>query len=67
MDDVQTLRAEAYRFIRLTQWAWDDDVRQKLRELGRELESDAQKLERLRAKRARTSARRTTKSDCDAP
>jgi hypothetical protein len=66
MDDVQALRAEAHRFIRLTQWAWDDDVRQKLRELGRELESDALKLERIRAKAARTSSRRSVKSDCQA-
>jgi hypothetical protein len=51
MDDAQTLRAEAHRFIRLTRLAWDDDVRQKLKELGRDLESDAQKLERLEAKK----------------
>ena len=47
MDDAQILRAEAHRFIRLTRLAWDDDVREKLKELGRELESDAQKIERL--------------------
>ncbi len=51
MDDAQTLRTEANRFIRLTRLAWDDDVRQKLKELGRDLESDAQKLERSDARK----------------
>lgn len=47
MNDAQALRAEANRLIRLTQLAWNDDVRQKLNELGRDLESEAQKLERI--------------------
>lgn len=47
MNDAQVLRAEAYRLIRLTQLAWNDDVRQKLNELGRDLETEAQNLERI--------------------
>jgi hypothetical protein len=47
MNDAQALRAEASRLIRLTRLAWDDDVRQKLNELGHDLESEALKLERI--------------------
>ena len=51
MTDAPTLRAEADRLIRLMRWAWDEDVRQKLKELGHALECEALELEQREPKK----------------